>query len=139
METLTGAIGQSDDWLDRLTGQEPLGTGATAAAQALATANGSTVQGGADHVVKDGYPGFRVAVKTNNSVGASIIPGTEGKHANAYAIAVIQPRCDFDPDADPTKPVQLNCDGQIVDIDPANFNPADFPDASVLFSVYLAE
>ncbi|WP_369035080.1 pilus assembly protein TadG-related protein [Streptomyces adonidis] len=139
VDSLTGAIGQGNDWLDWLDGQDPPGVGATAAAQALAAENGSTVQGGAEPVERDGFPGFRVAVETNNTVGASIIPGTEGMHANADAIAVIQPRCDFDPDADPTLPVDLNCDGQIVTIDPGNFNPADFPDASVLFSVYLAE
>ncbi|WP_457430110.1 pilus assembly protein TadG-related protein [Streptomyces sp. QTS52] len=139
VETLTGAIGQDGDWLDWLNDQELPGTGATAAAQALAAENDATVQGGADPVVKDGYPGFRVAVETNNTVGASIIPGTEGMHARAHAIAVLQPRCDFDADADPTKPVQLDCDGHLVDIDPTNFDPDDFPDASVLFSVHLAE
>ncbi|MDW4907656.1 pilus assembly protein TadG-related protein [Streptomyces sp. ADMS] len=137
--TLTGAIGQDDDWLDWLNGQDPPSTGATAAAQALAAENGSTVQGGAVPVVRGGYPGFRVAVKTDNPVGASIIPGTESMHANAHAVAVIQPRCDFAPDVDTTQPIQLNCDGQIVIIDPVNFNPGDFPDASVLFSVHLAE
>ena len=140
VETMTGAIGQGNDWLDWLDGQDPPGVGATAAAQALAAENGATVQGGgAEPVVREGYPGFRVAVETINSVGASIIPGTEGMRARADAVAIIQPRCDFDPDADPTLPVDLNCDGQIVTIDPGNFNPADFPDASVLFSVYLAE
>lgn len=139
VESLTGAIGQDDDWLDWLGGQEPVGAGATAAAQALAAENGSTVQGGAEPVVSDGYPGFRVAVETNNTVGASIIPGTEGMRATADATAVIQPRCAFDPDADPTQPIELNCDGEIVDIDPVDFDPDLLPDASVLFSVYLAE
>ncbi|WP_275409222.1 pilus assembly protein TadG-related protein [Streptomyces sp. SID12501] len=139
VETLAGAIGQGDDWLDWLNGQDPPGAGATAAAQTLASENGSTVQGDAEPVVRNGYPGFRVAVETNNTVGASIIPGTEGMHAKAHAVAVIQPRCDFDPDADPTLPIELNCDGQIVNIDPVDFDPDDFPDASVLFSVHLAE
>jgi hypothetical protein len=35
--------------------------------------------------------------------------------------------------------VELNCDGQTVDIDPEKFDPVDLPDASVLFSVHLAE
>ncbi|MFF3380119.1 pilus assembly protein TadG-related protein [Streptomyces sp. NPDC002680] len=139
VDTVVGAIGQGDDWLDWLNGQDPPGAGATAAAQALAAENGATVQGGAEFVERDGYPGFRVAVETTNTVGASIIPGTEGMRAKAHAIAVIQPRCEFDPDADPTLPIQLDCDGQIVDIDPVDFDPDDFPDASVLFSVHLAE
>ncbi|KOV82205.1 hypothetical protein ADL01_10655 [Streptomyces sp. NRRL WC-3618] len=139
VETLTGAIGQGDDWLDWLNGQNPPGAGATAAAQTLAAENDATVQGGAEPVVRDGHPGFRVAVKTTNTVGASIIPGTESMHARAHAVAIIQPRCEFDPAADPTKPIALDCDGQTVDIDPVDFDPDDFPDASVLFSVHLAE
>lgn len=139
VDTVVGAIGQGGNWLDWLNGQDPPGAGATAAAQTLAAENGSTVQGGADPVERDGYPGFQVAVETNNTVGASIIPGTEGMHAEADAIAVIQPRCEFDPNANPAQPIDLDCDGQIVTIDPGNFNPADFPDASVLFSVYLVE
>lgn len=139
VETLAGAIVQGGDWLDWLNGQDPPAAGATEVAQTLAAENGSTVQGGAEPVVWDGYPGFRVAVETTNTVGASIIPGTEGMHARADAVAVIQPRCDFDPAADPTKPIALDCDGEIVNIDPVDFNPDDFPDASVLFSVYLAE
>ncbi|MDX2542293.1 pilus assembly protein TadG-related protein [Streptomyces sp. WI04-05B] len=139
MTTLTGAIGQGDDWLHWLNGQDPPDAGATAAAEALAADNGARVQGGAVLVDRGGYPGFQVAVETNNTVGASIIPGTEGMHARAHAVAVIQPRCDFDAGADPTLPIELNCDGQIVNIDPVDFDPDDFPDASVLFSVHLAE
>jgi hypothetical protein len=86
----------------------------------------------------NGFPGYRVDIETGYTVGKSIIPGTD-KHATAHAVAVIQPRCDFDPAADPKKPVELNCDGQTVDIDPEKFDPVDLPDASVLFSVHLAE
>lgn len=140
MAGLGGAIGQEDNWLDWLDGvQDPEGTGAAAAAQQLAAENDSTVQGGAQPTVVDGYPGYRVDIQTNYTVGKSIIPGTEGRHATAHAIAVIQPRCDFDSAADPKKPVELNCDGQRVNIDPGNFDPVDLPDASVLFSVHLAE
>jgi hypothetical protein len=87
----------------------------------------------------NGFPGYWVEIKTQYTVGKSIIPGTEGKHATAHAVAVIQPRCDFDPAADPKKPVELNCDGQTVNIDPGKFDPVDLPDPSVLFSVHLAE
>jgi len=87
----------------------------------------------------DGYPGFRVGIRTNYTVGDSIIPTTEGMRAEAYATAVVQPRCEFDMDADPTKPVELVCDGEPVNIDPEDFDPDDLPDASVMFSVHLAE
>lgn len=141
IERLEGAIGVEDDWLDWLDGDkfEGIGTTATAAAQELAADNDSTVQGPAQPATVDALPGFRVAVKTNYTVGDSIIPGTETKHANADATAVIEPRCDFDVDADPTEPVTLDCDGETVDIDPEDFDLDDLPDASVLFSVHLAE
>ncbi|MET8410179.1 pilus assembly protein TadG-related protein [Streptomyces sp. NPDC005195] len=139
-DKLGTVIGQQDDWLDWLDGvRSPDGTGATAAAQQLAAENRSTVQGGAQPTDVDGYLGYRVDIETTYTVGASIIPGTENRRAKAHAVAVIQPRCDFDPAADPKKPVELNCDGDILNIDPGDFDPVDLPDASVLFSVYLAE
>ncbi|MCX5006033.1 pilus assembly protein TadG-related protein [Streptomyces sp. NBC_00638] len=139
IDRLAGAVGEEDNWLDWLDGdQEPDGAGAGAAAQQLAAANDSSLQGW-QFVRKNGYPGYRADIQTNYTVGDSIVPGTEGMHAEAHAVAVIQPRCDFDPDADPEKPVELDCDGEIVNIDPGDFNPDDLPDASVLFSVHLAE
>ncbi|MFD5928301.1 pilus assembly protein TadG-related protein [Streptomyces griseoaurantiacus] len=139
VDRLGAGIGHDEDWLGWLDGKFSGGEGADAAAQELAAQNDSTVQGGAQPVVRDGHPGFEVAVQTNYTVGESIIPGTEGKHARAHAVAIIQPRCDVDLDADPEKPVELNCDGQTVNIDPTDFDPDDLPDASVLFSVHLAE
>ncbi|MFS8201009.1 pilus assembly protein TadG-related protein [Streptomyces sp. CWNU-52B] len=142
VEGLGGAIG-GDDWLDWLDGDTfgdlITGAGATAAAQQLAAENDSTVQGGAQPTAVGPLPGFKVAVRTNFTVGDSIIPGTETKHATADATAVIAPRCDFDLDADPGDPVTLDCDGEPVDIDPEDFDLDDLPDASVLFSVHLAE
>ncbi|MBA5219867.1 MULTISPECIES: pilus assembly protein TadG-related protein [Streptomyces] len=139
MDRLGTGIGHEEDWLRWLDGRLPEGAGVDAAARELAAQNDSTVQGGAQQVMRDGYPGFEVAVRTNYTVGESIIPGTEGQHARARAVAVIQPRCDVDLDADPEKPVELNCDGQTVNIDPTEFDPDDLPDASVLFAVHLAE
>ncbi|MFF7264720.1 pilus assembly protein TadG-related protein [Streptomyces sp. NPDC008159] len=138
---LGDAIDAGDDWLDWLDvpdGGLPA-EGATGAAQELAAQNDATVQGGAQPTEVNGDPGFRVSVETNYSVGESVIPGTEAMTATAQAVAVIQPRCDFDLDADPTKLVTLVCDREPVDIDPENFDPDDLPDASVMFSVRLAE
>ncbi|MFF8022442.1 pilus assembly protein TadG-related protein [Streptomyces sp. NPDC007896] len=137
MTGLTGAVGKDDHWLDWLKGNLFKGTGAAAAAGRLAAENDSTVHGFTPTAV-NGFPGYRVDIETRYTVGKSIIPGTD-KNAMAHATAVIQPRCDFDPAADPKKPVELNCDGQPVDIDPGKFHPGDLPDASVLFSVHLAE
>lgn len=126
------------DWLD-LAGVELPFEGADAAAAELAAQNNSTLEGGAQPTEVDGDPGFQVDVVTDYTVGDSIIPGTENMTATAQAVAVIQPRCDFAPNPNPTQPVSLDCDGVPVDIDPGNFNPADLPDASVMFSVYLAK
>jgi hypothetical protein len=138
---LGDAVEAGDDWLDwlDLSNGGLSDEGATAAAQQLAAANESTVLGGAALTEVNGYPGFAVEVQTGYTVGETIIPGTESMTATARATAIIQPRCDFALTADPTKPVTLDCDGQSVDIDPGNFDPDDLPDASVMFSVRLAE
>jgi len=136
---LTEAIGTDDDWLDWLDGDKFQGAGASAAADRLAAENDSTVQGGAQPTVVNGFPGYRVAIETRYTVGDSIIPGTESRHAKAHATAVIEPRCTFATDADPKKPMELDCAGHSVDIDPEHFNSDDLPDAAVLFSVHLAE
>ncbi|MFJ6116556.1 pilus assembly protein TadG-related protein [Streptomyces sp. NPDC092129] len=136
---LAGAVGHDDDWLDWFRGDLFKGTGATAAAERLAEENDASVQGGAVPTTVNGLPGYRVAVETRYTVGKSIIPGTETQHARAQATAVIEPRCKVPEDADAKKPVELDCNGEIVDIDPGDFHPDDLPDASVLFSVRLAE
>ncbi|MFD5076178.1 pilus assembly protein TadG-related protein [Streptomyces sp. NPDC058371] len=138
MDGLVAAIGEDDNWLDWLGDLPPAGAGATAAAQQLAAENDSTVASVVP-TTNNGFPGYEVAIETNYTVGDSIIPGTEDMRAKAHATAVIQPRCEFDPDADPEKPLELDCGDEIVNIDPGDFQPGDLPDASVLFSVHLAE
>lgn len=139
MKGLAGAVGTDDHWLEWLKGDLFKGTGATAAADRLAAENDSTVQGVAEPATVNGFPGYRVEIETRYTVGDSIIPGTERQHAKAHATAVIEPRCTFAADADPTKLVQLRCGGDLVDIDPEDFHSDELPDASVLFSVHLAE
>ncbi|WP_399928904.1 pilus assembly protein TadG-related protein [Streptomyces kanamyceticus] len=138
VEGLGLSIGEGDDWLDWLAGDKYTGAGSQGAADALAAQNDSTVTGLSPAEV-NGFPGFRVEVRTNYTVGDSIIPGTESKHANAEATAIIKPRCDVDPSADPEKVVEFDCDGEeSFEIDPDDFERGDLPDASVLFSVHLA-
>ncbi|MFF7392218.1 pilus assembly protein TadG-related protein [Streptomyces scabiei] len=127
------------DWLDLSGGAVLPVEGADAAAAELAAQNNSTLEGGAQLTEVDGAPGFQVGVVTDYTVGDSIIPGTENMTATAQAVAVIQPRCDFGANTNPADPVSLDCDGVAVDIDPGNFDLADLPDASVMFSVYLAK
>ncbi|MEU6126429.1 hypothetical protein [Streptomyces sp. NPDC047123] len=115
------------------------GAGARGAADALAADNDATVIGFGPTEV-NGHPGFRAEIETRYTVGDSIIPGTESKHAKADATAVIAPRCDVGPEADPDRPVELICDGgDPIEIDPDDFEPGDLPDASVLFAVHLAD
>ncbi|GAA2242704.1 hypothetical protein GCM10010145_06270 [Streptomyces ruber] len=137
---LGDVIGEDADWLDwlDLPGEALTVGDAEAAARQLAADNDSAVEAFQQRQV-DGRPGFQVDVRTNYAVGESIIPGTENMRARASATAVIQPRCDFSLDADPAQPVELNCDGEPVNIDPEDFDPDDLPDASVMFSVHLAE
>ncbi|MYW64833.1 hypothetical protein GTY65_12260 [Streptomyces sp. SID8379] len=134
------AIGDGDDWLDWLNGQQDLAGGdAQAAASQLAAENDAEVVGLANSEDAKGNPGYQVEVRTLYTVGDTIIPGTENRHATAQATAVIQPRCDFPVDADFKKAVQFTCDGAQFEIDPEDFDPEDLPDASALFSVHLAD
>lgn len=139
VDGLGASIGEGDEWLDWLGGDNFNGDGAEGAADALAAENDSAVRqfGGAE---VNGYPGFWVKVETNYTVGDSIIPGTESQHAMAEATAVIKPRCEVAPSSDPEKAVEFDCDGgDSFEIDPDDFDLDDLPDASALFSVHLAD
>jgi hypothetical protein len=138
MTGLQDAIGKDDHWLGWLNGGAGLlqGSGASAAADRLASDNDATVTG-FDPQPVDGFPGYQVTVKARRTVGNSVIPGIDLQPASAVATAVIQPRCTFASNADPKKPVVLDCHGQTVGIDPTKFRSGELPDASVLFSVHL--
>lgn len=137
-EQLGLAIGEDPNWLDWLDGELPTAdTGA--AARELAEANGATVVAGPVLTEAGGFPGYRVEVQSQDTVGRSVIPGTESMQAEASATAIVQPRCTFDLEADPEQPVELDCDGELLTIDPEDFDPEDLPDPSAMFSVRLAE
>ena len=139
VDGLGAAIGKDDGWLDWLDGGNFTGNGAQEAAEELAASNDASVIGFEPSQV-NGNPGYWAKVESNGTVGDSIIPGTEAKHARASATAVIEPRCEIAPTADPEKLVEFDCDGgESFDFDPDDFDPADLPDASVLFSVHLAD
>ena len=84
---------------------------------------------------------FTVEVRTNKSVGDSIVPGTENKHSTAHATAVIESLCTFQlPGADAEDDVlpQLTCeDGKSWDLDPLHLT--DLPGPEDLFDVHLAD
>jgi hypothetical protein len=136
---LEAALSDEGDWLEWLDPRRAIGNEATAAAADLAAQNDASLQGGAAPVERNGFPGYQVSVRSNSPVGASIIPGTGSTHATAEAVAVLTPLCDVGAEADPSEAVELDCDGQLITLDPSDFDPSDLPDAAVLFSVYLAE
>lgn len=136
---LGDGVAEGGDWLDWLDGQLPEVTSAGAAAHELAAANQATVIAGPQPSEARGFQGYRVEVRSNRTVGDSVIPGTETMRAEAAATAVIEPLCDYDPSADPEEQVELECGGQVVEIDPDDFDPDVLPDPTVMFSVYLAE
>ncbi|XIE80003.1 hypothetical protein AB6O49_22480 [Streptomyces sp. SBR177] len=103
---------------------------------------------------------FRVRITTSGTVGKSLVPGTEGRHAEAEATAVLEPRCSFDPPPPPPTPstpaptgsatpeptptpspepepiTGLVCDGVEWTIDPED---PQLPGAADLFTVRLVD
>ncbi|MFJ9338081.1 pilus assembly protein TadG-related protein [Streptomyces sp. NPDC101733] len=76
---------------------------------------------------------FVVEVKTNSTVGDSVVPGVSGQHGTANATAEIIPRCRLgsggdggsgaDETPEPAGPVEFKCDsGVVVKFDPAHSN-----------------
>lgn len=83
----------------------------------------------------DGPPGYTVDVVTQGTVGSSVIDGTEDKHAEASATAVVEPRCALGDKSGHT--IGFTCDGDTVTIDPT----ADgfTLDLSAFYSVHLSK
>ncbi|MFI6400973.1 pilus assembly protein TadG-related protein [Streptomyces sp. NPDC050548] len=85
-------------------------------------------------------PGYTVEVRTDKSVGESIVPGTENKHSNASATAVIEPLCTFQlPGEDAGDDVlpKLTCKDRDWDLDPQDLTGLPRPED--LFDVHLAD
>ncbi|MGQ4490407.1 pilus assembly protein TadG-related protein [Streptomyces sp. SAS_281] len=100
----------------------------------------------------DGRWGYVVRLQSAKGMSTDIVPGTEGRKAEATAVAVIEPRCAFvpaetpapdaDPDVDEDPPSasigRIHCDGGLdwsVDAE----DPTLVPDVADLFTVRLAE
>lgn len=144
--------GDLDDILGRLPFTEARGC---AEAARFAAKNDAELTGGYEgcHRVFGFRRGYEVEVRTLDSVGDSVVPGTENQHATATAKAVIDFRCSFqkaEPDEETggdgsdegededKKPVgTLRCDGRDFSLDPDD--PHLFPTAADLFSVHLTD
>lgn len=108
-------------------------------AHELAAQNDAQMEAGG--CMRDGLLGYRVAVRTNKSVGDSIVPGTENMRSVAGALAVIEPLCTFPPpgeDAAEDELPPLTCeDGVVWPLDPEDLT--DLPEPHDLFDVHLAD
>ncbi|MEV5999031.1 pilus assembly protein TadG-related protein [Streptomyces griseomycini] len=89
----------------------------------------------------DGLLGYTVVVETNDTVGDSIVPGTEDEKSQEAATAVIEPRCTFElptGDVEGDDPPPLTCEGREWDLDPKG--PEELlPKPEDLFDVHLAD
>ncbi|MFI0539896.1 pilus assembly protein TadG-related protein [Streptomyces sp. RP5T] len=85
-------------------------------------------------------PGYTVEVRTNKTIGDSIVPGVEGRQSTDTATAVIKGLCDFKlpgEDADADVLPKLTCkDGREWTLDPEHLT--DLPGPEDLFDVHLA-
>ncbi|TJZ45433.1 hypothetical protein FCH28_28845 [Streptomyces piniterrae] len=86
--------GGGTSWEDLLNGRGMPSEAACDNAEWFAGRNDASVTA----CTPDSWPtSFAVTIRTRNTVGDSVIPGTENKHASAEAKAVVAPRCTLDP------------------------------------------
>src|SRR5690606_14068638 len=106
-------------------------------AEQLAVQNDATLLG----CTPDGLLGYTVEVETNQTVGESIVPGTENYRSRESATAVIDSRCTFDPlpeGAEDDALPSLKCEGTTWTLDPKD--PRELlPQPEDLFDVHLAD
>ncbi|GGQ52370.1 hypothetical protein GCM10010216_11370 [Streptomyces flaveolus] len=128
-------VEKPDVWQEIFDGNTPVGNGCWRAYQ-LAARNDASVD-----CTLVGPLSYRVVAETNETVGDTIVPGTEGQRATESATAVIEPRCSFElPVEDPgddTLP-KLACEGgQDWDLEPEDVS--ELPKPEDLFDVHLAD
>jgi hypothetical protein len=133
---LLDAITNPADWGDLLGGEGFQYGSACAAADDFAAKND------ADAFVCDRVyspeDGFTVSVRTNDTVGDSLVPGTESTRAEASATAVITSKCGLkEPNDGEEPPLELDCEDGDWSIDPEDIDL--FPEPSDLFSVHLVD
>ncbi|WP_228456829.1 hypothetical protein [Streptomyces durbertensis] len=82
--------------------------------------------------------GFAVSVTSRESVGNTVVPGTEGIYSEASARAVVESRCvlkEVEEEDDVVVEIKLSCQGKTVTIDPDK--PDSLPRLGELFTVRL--
>ncbi|MET9951044.1 hypothetical protein ABZ135_05765 [Streptomyces sp. NPDC006339] len=97
-------LADPEAWEDFLSGREYVPERSCERAAQFAAENGAELlAGGCTARTVGGEEEFRVRIRTLDTVGSSLVPGTETQHAMAAATAVLEPRCSFDP-PEPTPP-----------------------------------
>lgn len=124
------------DWKKVVEGDSFRAGEACAAAEAFATKNDATATGCDSSLL----PRVTVTVKTNGTVGESVIPETGSMYGTATATALIEPKCHLGaapspiPTSSPTTPagggspspmptpskVTFTCGGVLIELDPLN-------------------
>lgn len=126
---------EPDAWQDIFEGDAPVPSGCWRAHE-LAARNDASVECG-----PDGLLAYTVVAETNDTVGDTIVPGTEDRKAKQTATAVIEARCWFEPlpeDADDEVLPSLSCKGgEDWDLKPDDLS--DLPKPEDLFDVHLAD
>ncbi|MDT0612927.1 pilus assembly protein TadG-related protein [Streptomyces lancefieldiae] len=126
---------EPDSWQDIFDGKAPVPS-ACWRAHELAARNDASVD-----CEPDGLLGYTVVAETNDTVGDTIVPGTEDQKATESATAVIEARCSPKlpaEDADDGAPPNLSCKGgEDWDLNPEDLS--DLPKPEDLFDVHLAD
>ncbi|MFE0800966.1 pilus assembly protein TadG-related protein [Streptomyces sp. NPDC058812] len=124
---------EPDSWQDVFEGEVPVSNTCWRANE-LAARNDATV-----NCYPDGLLGYTVVAETNETVGDTIVPGTEDQKATESATAVIEARCSIElpaeDSADGALP-RLSCEGEEWDLKPDDL--LDLPRPEDLFDVHLA-
>ncbi|MFD8428975.1 pilus assembly protein TadG-related protein [Streptomyces coelicoflavus] len=126
---------EPDAWQDIFEGDAPVPSGCWRAHE-LAARNDASVE-----CAPDGLLAYTVVAETNDTVGDTIVPGTEDRKATQTATAVIEARCRFEPlpeNADDEVLPSLSCKGgEDWDLKPDDLS--DLPKPEDLFDVHLAD
>ncbi|MFG2683013.1 pilus assembly protein TadG-related protein [Streptomyces sp. NPDC048392] len=121
-----------DSWQAIFDGEAPVPSSCWRAHQ-LAARNDASVTCRAD-----GLLGYTVVAETHDSVGDSIVPGTENQQATESATAVIEARCSFaSEDTGEDELPSLSCKGEEWELRPDDLT--DLPKSEDLFDVHLAD
>ncbi|ONK11794.1 hypothetical protein [Streptomyces sp. MP131-18] len=134
-ERFLDAIGEDADEdadLEDILAGEDLPPACGPSASRLASRNAAGVD---DCGLAQGGTGYTVRVRTTETVGDTVIPGTEAQHGFAGATAVLEGLCEVT--TEESDRVELECEEEDWSFDPAD--DEDLPEARDLFRVYLED